>query len=101
MKSLQHLFAGLVRIQLDIIANCISRENAVHTPRRDQVLLNDGIEESVAFTEDLARLCAMLCVFENPGINSFQPPGVEERAPVNELAQRRQWKVVKRAHTGE
>ena len=59
------------------------------------------IQESVGFGEDLARLRALSLVLENARVDALQPPGMEERRPVNELAQRRQRKVVQHAHAGE
>src|ERR1700691_3130161 len=101
MESLKHLFACVVPVQFDIVAHGAGGKQAIYPSRCDEFLLNDEIEESIALAEDLARLGTMLCVLKNPGINSFQSPGMEERTPVNEFAQRRQRKVVKHAHTGE
>ena len=95
------LFACVVRVQLDIVAHSVGGEEAVYASRRDQFLLNDDIQKSVAFGEDLARLRTLSFVLKNAGINAFQSPGVEERRPVDEFAQRRQRKVVQHAHTGE
>src|ERR1035438_2687483 len=99
MESFEYFFALVLLVQLNIIAHSARGKETVYASRRNQFFRNDDIEESVAFAEDLARLLPVLCVFENPRINSFQSPGVEERAPVNELAQRRQRKVVQHAHT--
>src|SRR5713226_7915130 len=101
MESLEHLSACAVRVQLDIVAHGASGKQAVYAPRRDQVLLNDDIQESIGFGEDLARLYTLSLVLKNAGINTFQPPGVEERRPVDEVAQHRQRKVVQHAHTGK
>ena len=94
MESFEHGPACAVCVQFDIVPHSAGGEEAVYASGRDQFLLNDDIKESIAFREDLARLRTVICVFENTGINSFESPGVEERAPVNEFAQRRQRKVV-------
>src|SRR6266851_9194801 len=101
MESLEHLSACAVRVQLDIVAHGASGKEAVCATRRDQVLLNDDIQESIGFGENLARLRTLILVVENAGVNAFQPPGVEERRPVNEVAQRRQRKVLQHAYAGK
>ena len=55
----------------------------------------------MASAKSLARLLALLRVLEDARIDAFQPPGVEERRPVDELAQRGEGKVVEHAHAGE
>ena len=52
---------GFVGVKLDIIAYGIGGEKAVYAACRDQALLDDDIEESIPFREDLARLYAKLC----------------------------------------
>src|SRR5580698_2151110 len=101
VKSLEHGLALVVRVQLDIVAHGAGGKQAIYPARCDEFLFYDEIQKSVAFAEDLACLRAMLRMFKNPRVDSFQSPGVEKRAPVNEFAQRRQRKVVKHAHTGE
>src|SRR5580658_517672 len=101
MESFEHHPACAVRIQFDIVTYGAGRKQAIYSPGCDQFLLNDDIEQCVAFAEDLTRLRAMLWVFKNPRINSLQSPGMEERAPVNELAQHRQREVIQYADTGE
>ena len=80
--------------KFDIVAHSIGGKQAIYSPRCDEFLLNNEIQKSIAFGEYLTSLRTLSLVLKNPGINTFQPPGVEERAPVNELAQRRQRKVV-------
>src|SRR5579871_5519500 len=98
MKSLKYCFARVVRVELDVVAHRVSGKQAIYAPRRNEFLFNDGIEKGIAFAEYLARLRTLFLVLKNAGINPFQPPGVEERCPVNELAQRFQRKVVKNAY---
>ncbi len=59
------------------------------------------IQQRVGFGEDLTRLRAVLLVIEDARINALQSPGVEERRPVDELAQRRQRKIVQHADAGK
>ena len=59
------------------------------------------IEQRVGFGEDLARLLALLRVVEDARVDALQFPGVEERRPVDELAQRGEREVVEHAHAGE
>src|ERR1022692_3648750 len=99
MKTFEHRLAFVVHVQLDIVPHGAGGEEAVYASGRDQFLLNDDIKESIAFSENLARLRTVLFVLQNAGINTLQSPGMEERAPVNELAQRRQRKVIQDAHT--
>src|SRR6202030_2316541 len=88
-----------VRIQLDIVANGVGGKEAVNPTSRDQIVLDNEIQESVGFGEDLTRLSTVLLVLQNAVINPFQLPGVEERCPVDEVAQRCERKVVQHAHT--
>ena len=100
-KRVEHLVRVVVRVQLDIVAHGVGGKEAVDAARRDQLLLDDRIEQRIGFGEDLARLLALLRVVEDARINALQLPGVEERRPVDELAQRGQRKVVQHAHAGE
>src|SRR5580704_3057077 len=47
------------------------------------------------------RLLTVRLVLKNAGIDAFQPPGVEDWRPVNELAQGGQRKIVQHTHAGE
>jgi hypothetical protein len=77
VKSIEHLFAFVVRIQFDIVAHGAGGKQSIYAARRDQFLLDDGIQESVAFGKELARLRTLSLVLKNAGINALQPPGVE------------------------
>ena len=101
MESLEHLFASVVRVQFDIVAHGAGSKQAVYAPRRDEVLRNDDIQKSIGFSEDLARLRTLSLVLENARINTLQSPSMEERRPVNEVAQCRQRKVMQHADTGK
>src|SRR6202165_6142900 len=87
VKSFEHLFACAVGIQFDIVAHGAGGKQAIYAARRDQVPLDDGIQESVGFAKDLARLCTLSLMLENAGINALQTPGVKQRCPVDEVAQ--------------
>ena len=101
VKSFQNLLTGVVRIQFDVVADGAGWKEAVYAARSDQVFLNDAVQQCVGIVEDLSRLHTLPRVIENARIDAFQAPGVEERRPVDELAQRRQRKVVEHAHAGK
>ena len=101
MESFEHLCACAVGVEFDIVADRVGGKEAVYAARRDQVFLNDAIEESIGIGEELARLLALLLVFENARIDALQSPGVEERRPVDKVAQRCQRKIVQHAHAGK
>ena len=46
-------------------------------------------KKSIGFVEDLPCLRALLFIVEDTWVNALQFPGMEERRPVNEFAQRR------------
>jgi hypothetical protein len=76
-------------------------ERTVDAARRDQLLLNDRIQQRIRFAK-ICRACAPCSgCSKNARINALQFPCVEERRPVNELAQRRQRKVIQHAHAGK
>ena len=100
-KRVEACGARGVGVELDIVADRAGGKEAVDAARGDQVLLDDAIEQRVGFREELARLLALLRVVEDARIDAFQPPGVEERRPVDELAERGQREVVEHAHAGE
>ena len=101
VEAVEHLCAGAVGVELDIVADGAGGKEAVDAARGDEVLLDDAIEERVGVGEDLARLRALLRMVEDARVDAFQAPGVEERRPVDELAQRGQGKVVEHADAGE
>ena len=63
--------------------------------------VDDLVEQRVGFGEELPRLLAVLLVLEDARVDALELPGVEERRPVDELAQRREREVVEHAHAGE
>src|ERR1700733_4239010 len=101
MKTFEHHLAFVVRVQLDIVPYGAGGEKAVNASGRDQFLLNDDVKKSIAFGENLARLCTAFFVLQNAGINTLQSPGMEKWAPVNELAQHRQRKVIQHSDARE
>src|ERR1035437_3482443 len=101
MESLQHRLARVVRVQFNIVAHGVCGKEAVYPTRRNQVLLDDDVQESIGIGEDLTRLLTLLLVLKNSGIDAFQSPCVKDRRPVDEFAQRRQRKVIEHADAGE
>ena len=74
VKMLQHLGPGRVGVQLDVVADGVGRKQAVHAARRDQLLLDDHVEQRVALGEDLARLLAVLFVLEDARVDALSAP---------------------------
>ena len=71
VESLQHLCARLVAIQFHIVAHCVCGKEAVHSTRRNQLLLNDAIQQSIGFSNNLPRLLALPLVLENARVRAF------------------------------
>ena len=74
VESLQHRSACVVRVQLDIVTNGVGGKKSVYAARRDQILLNDAIQKSIAFGEYLPRLCTMLRMIEECGDRRLSVP---------------------------
>ena len=101
MEALEHVGAGGVGVELDVVADGVGGEEAVDAAGGDEVLRDDVVEERVGFGEYLARLLALLGVVEDARVDAFEAPGVEERRPVDELAQGGEGEVVEDADAGE
>src|SRR4051794_36011662 len=101
MKMPQHLRPAAVRVQLHIVANRTGRKQPVDPARRNQLLRDDAIQKLIALFEKLPRLCAVIFVVKNARIDALQSPGMEERRPVNELAQLFQWEIIEHPDTRE
>ena len=93
--------AGVVGVELDVVADGVGGEEAVDAAGGEEVFRDDGVEEGVGFGEELAGLRALLGVVEDARVNAFELPGVEEGRPVDELAQRGEREVVEDADAGE
>ncbi len=101
VEPLADLLAPVVGVELDVVAHAVRRKEAVDATRREQLLLDDGVEERVPLGEDLAGLLAVLLVLEDARVDPLELPGVEEGRPVDVLAQGRQRDVGQDAHAGE
>jgi diadenylate cyclase len=82
VEPLKRVPAGGICIKLDIILQSIGREEAVYAMGANQILFDDGIQQSVRFLKDLARLRTLLLVLKDARVNAFQPPSVEQGRPV-------------------
>ncbi len=100
-NRVEDFFACVVGVELDVVADGAGGKEAVDAACGDQIFLDDVIEESVGIGEELARLLALLFVLEDARVDAFESPGVEERRPVDEFAQRGERKVVEHADAGE
>ena len=101
VESLEDLRAGVVGVELDVVADGVGGEEAVDAACGDQLLRDDAVEESVGVGEELAGLFAVLLVVEDARVDAFEAPGVEEGRPVDEFAQRCEREVVEDADAGE
>ena len=93
--------ARLVGVELDVVAHRVGREQAVDAARREQ-LLRDDRSSSALPSAKIWRACSpYFSCSRMRGIDALELPGVEERRPVDVLAQRREREVVEHAHAGE
>ena len=86
-KRVEGFGARVVAVELDVVADGVGVEEAVDAAGGDELLGDDAVEELLAVGEDLPRLLAVPLVFEDARIDALQSPGVEERRPVDVLAQ--------------
>src|SRR5262249_34008061 len=85
--------ARLVAPDDDVVADAIRREEAVHGAEREKAFGDDAVEQNVGVRENLARLFAVFFVIENLRVNAAQFPRVEERRPVNERPEIREFEA--------
>lgn len=83
----QHLGPGLVGVDLDIVADRVRREETDHPVCGQPLLLDQGVEHLLGVVVQLAGGLARGRVVEDVGEAALHLPGVEERLPVDVLAQ--------------
>ncbi len=83
----QHLGAGLVGVDLDVVADRVRREEPDHPVGGQPLLLDQGVEHLLGVVVQLAGGLARDRVVEDVGEPALHLPGVEERLPVDVLAQ--------------
>ena len=57
----------VVRVELDVVAHGVRREEAVDAARGQQLLVDDLVEQPCASAKSFARLLALLRVVEDRG----------------------------------
>ena len=80
MERGQDAGAGIVGVELDIIADGVGGEEAVNPARGEQVPADDVVEQFLRVVEEFAGLWFL----QDGRVASAQFPGVEEGGPVNE-----------------
>ena len=88
MADSDHLAAALVAINLDIVPDAVSRENAHHAARRQRFLRAQPVQHGVGVGKQTLRLFAYHLIFQNARIFACQRPGHKERRPVDIVTQR-------------
>src|SRR5262249_25749579 len=101
VETLEHAGASAVRVKLDVVADGVRWKKSIDTARPNELLLDDHVQESVGFPEELSRLLSVFLVLEDPREHSLQFPGVKERCPVDEVTEGGERKIVEHPHAGE
>ncbi|SKV90678.1 Uncharacterised protein [Mycobacteroides abscessus subsp. abscessus] len=102
MQRGQHLSAGVVGVDLDIVktwADRIRGEEPDHPVGRQPLLLDQGVEHLLRVVVQLARSLTSRRVVEDVGEPALHLPGVEERLPVDVFTQLGEVVVQKLPHT--
>ncbi len=95
----QHVSAGLVGVHLDVVTDRVRGEEADHPVGGQPLLLDQRVEHLLGVVVELARRLTGGRVVEDVGETALHLPGVEERLPVDVLAQLGQVVLVKLPHT--
>ena len=82
-----HLGAGLVGVDLCIVADCVGREEPDHPVGGQPLLLDQGVEHPLGVVVQLAGSLTRHRVVEDVGEAALHLPGVEERLPVDVFAE--------------
>src|SRR6185295_9841522 len=101
VEPAEHLRARRVRVELHVVTGAVRGEEAIDAAGGEQPPGDDLVEELVRLGEGLARLLAVFVVLKDRGVDALELPRVEERRPVDELAQRRERKLVEHPYAGE
>lgn len=94
----QHLGTGLVGVHLDVVTDRVCREEPDHPVGGEPLLPDQGVEHFLSVVVQLAGGLAGGRIVEDVGESALHLPGVEERLPVDVLAQLGQVVVMKLAH---
>ena len=101
MKLGENLGARFVGVNFHVFAHAIRGEETIDRRGANQFLGDDLVEQLLRVVEELGRFHAVFLVLKNLRINAAQFPGVEERRPVDELAQRGEREVFQHPDAGE
>src|SRR5207245_1863639 len=88
-------------VQLDIVAHAVGRKESIDSSRREQLLLDNFLQQGLRVLEQFLGLRTDGRVLENFGVPPAQLPGMEERRPVDERHDLVERKVVERPDTGK
>ena len=80
MERGQDLGAGVVGVELDIVAHGVGGEEAINAARGEQFPADDVVQQFLRVLEELPGLG----LFQDGRVAPAQLPGVEERRPVDE-----------------
>src|ERR1043166_95868 len=92
-----YFLSRLIAVEINIIANCVRREEAVNRASLDQFVSDNFSEQFLRVGKKFARLFAVLLVLKNGRIASPQFPRVKERRPIDERSKLRERKIIERA----
>ena len=87
MAHRQHVGAGFIAIDFNIVAHAVGREQTHHAARVQGFLCAQLIQQLVSIFEQALRLFPYHFIFQNARIFTRQRPGHEERRPVDVVAQ--------------
>ena len=86
MAHRQHVGAGFIAIDFNIVAHPVGREQAHHAARVEGFLCAQFIQQLVSVFEQALRLFPYHFIFQNARIFTRQRPGHKERRPVDVIA---------------
>ncbi len=86
--------------ELNIVPNTIGRPEAIHAIRREQLLVDDAIQQAPRVIVELARFAADGRIVKNLGVLSLEFPRREERRPVDVIDQLAQRQPLDHAYAG-